>query len=183
MKANSGKRKKIAMLIAVVGLSIALCATGVYAYLSAKTDPVTNEFVPAKVSCVVKETFQDGVKSNVTVQNTGNIDAYIRAAVVVSFVSDDGSVLATAPKEDADYIISWGSAGWEKGADGYWYYKKPVVPEETTPMLIDTAVGISAPSGYRLHIQIVASAVQSAPDTAVQEAWGVSVINGEIVLN
>ena len=181
MKANFGKRNKIAVLIAVVGLSVALCTIGVYAYLSAKTDSVTNEFVPAKVSCVVQETFQDGVKSNVTVQNTGNIDAYIRAAVVVNFVSDDGKVSAVTPKENVDYIVTWGATGWRRGTDGYWYYANAVLPEALTDPLIETAEAVSAPTGFSLNIRIIATAIQSAPDAAVQDAWGITPLNGELI--
>ena len=183
MKANSGKRNKIAILIAVVCLSVALCSTGVYAYLSAKTDPVTNEFVPAKVSCVVEETFQDGVKSNVTVRNTGNIDAYIRAAVVVNFVSDDGKFSVVTPKEGVDYTVTWGATGWRKGTDGYWYYANAVVPEALTAPLIETAAAVSAPTDFRLNIRIIAAAIQSAPDDAVQDAWGITPTNGELIPN
>lgn len=160
---------------------IASTASGVYAYLTAKTDPLSNEFVPSKVSCSVEEDFAEGVKSNVKVRNTGNIDAYIRAAVIATFVSEDGKVLATAPKEGVDYNIQWGSGGWIKGKDGYWYHSKPVKPEETTASLIESACELIALSDARLHIQILATAVQSAPEIAVQESWGVSVSNGEIV--
>ena len=180
---DAGIYKKYGKIVFITALCLCIVfgtAAGVTAYLTAVTQPIPNEFAPAKVACQVEETFQDGIKSDVKVQNTGNIDAYIRATVVVNFVSDDGNVLATTPQENVDYTVVWGSAGWKKGADGYWYCEKPVAPEETTPVLIETATGITAPSGYRLHIQIIASAVQSAPDSAVQEAWGVSVINGNL---
>ena len=72
----------------------------------------------------MEETFESGVKSDVTIRNTGNIDAYIRAAVIINFVSDDGKVLAAAPQEGTDYVIVWSSHGWVKGSDGYWYHKK-----------------------------------------------------------
>ena len=50
-------------------------------------------------------------------------------------------------------------------------------------MLIDSAVAVSAPAGYRLNIQILATAIQSAPDDAVQEAWGITPVNGELIPN
>ena len=184
MDTGSYKKYRDIILITVLCLCVAFgAAAGVNAYLTAVTQPLPNTFVPAEVSCQVEENFQDGVKSDVKIRNTGNIDAYIRAVVVANFVSEDGNVLATMPKEDVDYTISWGNAGWRKGTDGYWYYEEPVAPDETTAALIDTATGISAPSGYHLHIQIIATAVQSAPDSAVQEAWGVGVTDGKLVPN
>lgn len=182
MRRRTRKKKVNVAVIAVLFLCIiAGTVGGVYAYLTAKTDPISNEFVPAKVSCLVEEDFAEGVKSNVKVRNTGNIDAYIRAVVVATFVSEDGKVLATAPKESVDYFIQWGDDGWIKGQDGYWYHTKPVKPEETTVPLIESAYELSVPDGYRLHLQILATGVQSDPTIAVQEAWGVSVNNGELL--
>ena len=182
MPARAGSRNAKAVYIVVACLcAMARMVGGVYAYLTAKTDPLTNEFVPAKVSCSVEEQFSGGVKSNVKVRNTGNIDAYIRAVVVATFVSDDGKVLATAPVEGVDYEVTWATEGWAKGADGYWYHGKPVAPGETTAVLMGSASQISIPAGCRLHIQILATAIQSAPDEAVQDAWGVTVSNGTIV--
>lgn len=182
MRRRTRKKKVNVAVIAVLFLCIiAGTVGGVYAYLTAKTDPISNEFVPAKVSCLVEEDFAEGVKSNVKVRNTGNIDAYIRAVVVATFVSEDGKVLATAPKESVDYFIQWGTDGWTQGQDGYWYHTKPVKPEETTVTLIESAYELSVPDGYRLHLQILATGVQSDPAIAVQEAWGVSVNNGELL--
>lgn len=182
MRRRTRKKKVNVAVIAVLFLCIiAGTVGGAYAYLTAKTDPISNEFIPAKVSCLVEEDFAEGVKSNVKVRNTGNIDAYIRAVVVATFVSEDGKVLATAPKESVDYFIQWGDDGWIKGQDGYWYHTKPVKPEETTVLLIESAYELSVPDGYRLHLQILATGVQSDPTIAVQEAWGVSVNNGELL--
>ena len=180
---STGIQRKNAKTIVIVSLCLCIIACsvgGVIAYLMAKTGPISNEFVPAKVSCSVEENFADGVKSNVTVKNTGNIDAYIRATVVATFVSEDGKVLAKAPKEGVDYIIQWGTDGWIQGQDGYWYHTKPVKPEETTALLIESAFQALEQPDFQLNIQILATAVQSAPELAVQEAWGVTVSNGEI---
>ncbi len=175
-------RKLVA--IALLCLCIVAGAVGsVAAYLTSRTEPVTNEFVPAKVTCVVEETFEGGVKNDVKIRNTGNIDAYIRACVVVTFVSDDGKVLATAPQEGTDYMVVWNPHGWVKGSDGYWYHEKAVAPDNATTVLIESASVISAPEGYRLDIQIIASAIQSEPYRAVQEAWGITPINGELIPN
>lgn len=178
------KPNKKIVIIAILCLCIVTSAVGgVIAYLSSRTEPVVNEFVPAKVSCVVEETFESGVKCDVAIRNTGNIDAYIRACVVVTFVSDDGKILASAPQENTDYIILWNSHGWVKGSDGYWYHEKAVAPDNATTDLIQSSSVISAPEGYHLDIQIIASAIQSEPYRAVQEAWGITPVNGELIPN
>jgi hypothetical protein len=170
------------LVIFYLCLSIVICAAGgVYAYITAGTDTLSNAFTPATVSCTVEEVFENGVKENVRVRNTGNIDAYIRAVVVATFVSEEGKVLAVSPKEGVDYTVTWGTSGWVKGSDGYWYHRRAVAPGTLTAVLVETISATSVPDGYRLNIQIVASAIQSVPESSVTEAWGVSLSNGEIV--
>lgn len=177
-------KKRNTVRMAVLWLCIAAgLVGGTVAYLVATSDTLSNKFVPAKVSCQVEEVFENGVKEDVQIRNTGDIDAYIRAAVIVTFLSDDGKVLSASPKEGADYSVTWGADGWQKGADGYWYYKKSVAPGNATSVLLETATAMTAPAGYRLHIQIVATAIQAQPENAVKDAWGVHVVSGELALN
>lgn len=172
-----------AMILATVLFLICSTVGGVFAYLLSQPDSITNKFLPAKVTCSVEENFQNGIKSNVKIRNTGNVDAYIRVTVVATFRDQNGNVLATAPKEGTDYTVTWASSGWKQGSDGYWYYAKQVSPNELTANLIETASLRSAPDGYSLNLQIVASAIQSDPASAVTEAWGITPINGEILPN
>lgn len=170
----------------ILGVLLSLCiiagtATGVYAYLMAATETLTNEFVPATLSCAVKEDVSDGIKQDIRVKNTGNIDAYIRAVVVVTFVSEEGKVSATAPKEDVDYDITWNNEGWAKGTDGYWYYRMSVRPEKETTPIIEVISELSSPDGFRLNVQVIASAIQSTPSTAIEDAWGIKPSNGLII--
>ena len=176
------KIKRNTLLIVLLCICFILAVSGgVYGYLTATTAPIANEFVPATVSCQVGEVFEDGVKKNVCIKNTGNVNAYIRAAVIINFVSDDGKILSTAPVADTNYKIKWGSALWQIGNDGYWYYRKAVVPEDVTETLIETAYAVTVPEGYRLSIQIIATAFQTEPDSAVEGAWNVTVENGEMI--
>lgn len=178
------QKNKKTLLIAAFYISIIACvAGGVFAYLMSTTDPVSNEFVPAKVTCEVEETFENGVKENVCIKNTGNVDAFIRATVVVTFEAADKKVLATAPIENVDYTIDWNTTDWQKGTDGFWYHKKAVAPEQTTAQLIEKAVAVSAPEGYQLNIRILATSIQSDPANAVKEAWGIAITNGELLPN
>jgi hypothetical protein len=165
-----------------VGTTLALVFT--------KTGDVENTFKPSRVACAVVEGTNDpvehsnvdtgNVKEAVKIKNTGDTDAYIRVAVVVNWMKADGTVWAQKPKigEDADYQIAFeqkdknGVVIWEQGDDGYWYYYKSVAPTKTTDILISEAKQLKpAPDGYYLSIEIVASAIQSAPDTTVEEQW------------
>ena len=175
------KSNKLFLAAAILILCLGAAGGGVYAWLLSRSETVTNTFYPVQVTCAVEETFLDGVKSHVTVRNTGDIPAWIRAEVVATFVNSEGKVLATAPVEGTDYVVHWGSAGWAKGADGFWYHAEPVNPGNLTAELIQTAKSVSSPSGYRLQLQIIATALQAQPDAAVQQAWGVTPADGKLV--
>ena len=172
-------------LVAVAAcLCILACSVGsVWAYLTDRTEPVPNEFTPARVTCAVEETFTGTVKSDVKIRNTGNVDAYIRATAIATFVAEDGKVLATAPVEGVDYTLKWATMGWNKGSDGFWYHAAPVAPNQLTANLIESATSITAPEGFRLNVQIVATAIQSNPAAAVTEAWGITPIGGQLFPN
>ncbi len=182
MRKNFQKlNKKIAFLLAVTSILLTLSIGESVSFIKTETEPVLNEFLPVKVTCEIEETFENGVKSDVYVRNTGDVDAFIRATVVVNFVSDDGKVLATAPVENTDYSVTWGPTGWKKGSDGFWYFESRVVPGGATSDLVETATAINIPDGYRLNIQMIASAIQSDPETAVEQAWGVTVENSTVI--
>ena len=179
------KLNKKAVLTVALWLLISVGAiSGVWAYLVSKTDTKTNTFIPGSVTCAVEEDFQNGIKSNVKIRNTGNVNAYIRVAVVATFLSDEGKVHATAPVEGTDYGVVWASSGWKKGSDGFWYYSSDVAPGALTGSLIEEATALTqAPEGFHLNLQIVASAVQSDPPAAVSKAWGITPVNGTIFPN
>lgn len=176
--------------IAIISLALLILITvgTTLAFVFTNTDPVENTFKPSKVSCAVVEGTNapvehsdvdtGTVKNDVKIKNTGDTDAYIRVAVVVNWMSADGKVWAQKPKIGTDYQIAFnqkddnGVELWEIGNDDYWYCKKEVAPTETTDILITEARQLkSGPDGYYLSIEIVASAIQSAPDTTVEEEW------------
>ena len=192
----NGKRvMKTKKPVALVAILVLLCCAvaGTVAYLVTSTDPVTNTFTPAEVKTEVTENFvkdEDGkfVKSDVQIKNTGNIDAYIRAAVIVNWADDKGNVSGT-PVKDTDYVMDLNivtrenpNAPWFKGSDGYYYCKTSVAPDGSTPALINTCEPAAnmAPEGYALQVTILADGIQSEPADAVIQAWGVTVANGTI---
>ncbi len=185
MKRKQNK-KALTLLVCLVVL-IAATVGGTLAYLMISTQSVKNEFTPARVSCDVQETFNKDnlVKSNVQIRNTGNADAYIRAMVVITWKNDNGEVYATVPQPNTDYVVEWNLTenGWVKGDDGFYYYTKEVRPCThvgdqrhsgcMTEVLISSCSPVSgkAPAEYYLSVEIVASAIQSAPDSVVGKEW------------
>lgn len=181
MKAKKMNKKQLTLLISLI-LIITVAAGGTLAYLVAKTSPVTNTFTPAEVTCQVDETFDKIVKSDVSVKNTGDTDAFIRAALVITWKDAAGNVAPQTPVANKDYIISINTGendNWIAGTDGYYYYKNSVSPEQHTDVLINSCEpNGEGLNGYTLHVEIIADAVQSEPATAVMSAWPVSVQDG-----
>lgn len=187
----NGKRvMKTKQPVALLALLVLLCCTvaGTVAYLVTSTDPVTNTFTPAHVSTEVNESFTGGVKSNVTIKNTGDIPAYIRAAVIINWADANGNVYgggtpAASTKEvTGDYTISYNTDGSWKQIGDYWYYTKPVAADSLTEKaLIESCAPVAgkAPEGYNLQVTILADGIQadgvgSNGKTPMEDAWGVT---------
>ena len=169
---KSGFRwKRSGILLAAVIVLLAGAVGGTWAFLVAQSEPVQNNFTYAHVSCKIDEKFDGTTKSDVKIQNTGDIPAYIRARIVVTWKDASGNVSAV-PVKDSDYTMTMGT-GWTKGTDDYWYYKTAVDAGEETPILITKCEKKgNAPKDYDLSVEILADAIQSEPANAVTEAWG-----------
>ena len=166
----------LAMMICLdLVVMLTICTTLAYVFTS--SDPVTNTFTPVTSDIEIGEEFEDNVKKNVVVNNTGSLDSYIRAKVVITWQNEAGEVYPEQPVVDTeanggDYIITYGTADWTLAADGFWYYKASVAPEASTGNLIVNAQPIKkcVDASYTLHIEILSQAVQSTPDSAV-DVW------------
>lgn len=169
---KSGFRwKRSGILLAAVIVLLAGAVGGTWAFLVAQSEPVQNNFTYAHVSCTINEEFDGTTKSNVKIQNTGDIPAYIRARIVVTWKDASGNVSAV-PVKDSDYTMTMGT-GWTKGTDGYWYCNTAVDAGGETPVLITKCEKKgNAPKDYNLSVEILADAIQSEPASAVTEAWG-----------
>ena len=170
--------KKILITLVCVLTVVSVAAGASLAYIFAKTPELENTFQPIWVSCRVEENFDGVIKSDVAIRNTGDINAYIRATVVIMWTSDSGSVHALTPQKDIDYTVTGGSNKWVLGSDGFYYYIAPVSPEEVTDLLIGAISPLGTPpEGYTLTVHIAATAIQSDPPRAIEEAWGATVTN------
>ena len=186
------KSKKKWMLLVSLVMLLTITVGGTLAYITTSDDPVKNIFTTSQVPISVQEDPFDGtVKNNVKIQNDGNTDAYIRAAVVVTWQDSEGNVYAVKPEAGVDYQITFPTGtGWVyRAADGFYYYTSPVVPEDDTETtsVVEDRTGIlltncmpleAAPEpGYTLSVEIVAESVQAkgfdGSDKAVVKAWGV----------
>ena len=168
-----------ALLVLVLGI-----AGTTLAWLTDKTTDLTNTFEYAKVSCEVLETVNEAQtqKRDVRIKNTGNTDAYIRATYVVTYRDNTGSILYETLSDgrwDVDLSNKINTDSWVKGEDGYWYCKTPVAPGAETPELFNGPIngnGTFLDDGRSkeqaiTYVEILATAIQSQPVNAVNEAW------------
>ena len=155
--------------IAAAALIIGCVAGGALAYLVGNTDPVTNTFVAGEVKCSVNQT-----ANSATVTNTGNVRAYIRAAVVGNTLNDAGQITGNWTGTVRDqYLLN--TEDWTPITQGdvtYYYYNKttPVEPGDSTSNLFKA----DAPALDDLLITVFAEAIQAdgMPDvTNAQQAF------------
>ena len=163
--------KTAVLLLAVILLAGAVIGTTV-AYLTTNTDSIANNFEYAKVTCEVKEDFDGNTKKDVQIRNTSNISAYIRATYVVYWADKDGNVVVNPDGYNYSITENPGSK-WVKNGD-FFYYPSPVASGGLTDGSLLTCKLTDSPANpeYFLHVEIIASAIQSEPVSAVQEAWG-----------
>lgn len=155
------------VLLVCMALIVTSLVGGTLAYLLTQTDPLVNTFEPGKVPVTIPEEFNGETKSNVTVKNTGNVEAYIRAKVVVTW-KDGDAIAPTVPVPGAegsteDYYIEYNvndGSKWVLHTDGYYYYTVPVSAGGETDVLINKCYQLQ-PSDYQLCVDILAESIQA----------------------
>ena len=170
-KPRRKKADRAVLLLVSLVLVLSAAIGGTLGYLTSQVN-VVNTMEAGTIDTTVVEDFDGSVKKNVTVENTGNSDAYIRAVIVVTWQDKAGNVL---PVSSGDYVMNQLDINWTKENDGFWYYNGVVAENEKTTNLINECKveeGVTPPEGYNLNVEILASAIQAEPAQAVQDAWG-----------
>lgn len=166
--------KSAALLVSLL-LILTVTVGGTIAFLMDSDGPLHNLFNPSQITTEVEETVKDNTKSNVSIKNTGNTDAWIRAAVVITWQDKDGNVYGQAPVENTDYTIELGSSEWLLGTDGFYYWSSPVAAGDATGILITKCTSKNtAPDEYYLTVEIIASGIQSKPTHVFGTEWASS---------
>lgn len=175
-------KHNIYVLIAVTAGIIGGTVGMTLAFLSYRSG-LTNEFSVGEVQAEVQEIFENNIKQDVSVKNTGTVPSYIRAAVTISWQDENGNISWGTPAENTDYImelnLATDGAGWVQGADGYYYYTEPVETQQATDILVKTCreenIDSHKQEGKFLVVDIAAQAIQAEPEDAVLEAWNAAV--------
>lgn len=177
---SKGRNFKAGTLLISVLLLVAVAAGGTIAWLSTKTASIENKFIPSHVKCSVTEDFDGKRKSNVNVTNTGDIEAYIRVKLVTYRVNENGQHIggtATIPPFDPgeNWVLY----------NGFYYYTLPVNKNESPaePLIGENGIDLISytdTDGGKQVIEVMAEAIQSVPDKAVGQSWGVSISQGSV---
>lgn len=179
-------KKSVVLTIATIVLLTAVVG-GSLAWLDAETGIIKNIFGIPSMETDITENIDGNVKKSVAITNKGDIDVYVRVAVVVTWKNDSG-IAPTAPVEGTDYTCNWKygeNSAWVKGADGFYYYKNVLSPSGVTSNLVENvkqADNATVPDGYKLSVEIITQTIQAQPKDAVESAWGVAV-NDDGTLN
>lgn len=165
-----GSKKPLTLFVALV-LLLTLAVGGSLAWL-VSNDNVTNSMVPGNVPIQINETLNGTSKTKVTITNNGNIQAFIRVAIIANAVDENGDIIVgTAPTYTVD------SSKWTK-LGNYYYYKGIVEPNGTTDPLFTDKVDFTGG-----EINILAESIQvlggvTSDGSASVDAWGHTFANG-----
>lgn len=168
---RAGGSKKLLTLFVALVLLLTLAVGGSLAWL-VSNDNVQNTMVPGNVPIQINETLNGTSKTSVTITNNGNIQAFIRVAIIANAVDEDGDIIVgTAP----GYTVN--AAKWTQ-LGNYYYYKGIVEPNGTTDPLFTDKVDFTGG-----EINILAESIQvlggvTSDGSASVDAWGHTFANG-----
>ena len=184
------QNKKFMWAVVLLALLLTVAVSGTLAYLTDVTGEVKNTFTPSEVKCKVTEASEGGTKKDVKITNTGDTDAFIRAAIIVTWKKYENGVEYIYPEKpkSSDYTLTDGDSNWFTDDDGFYYWPNVVKPNESTESLIANVVlksDASVPDGYTLNVEILCQAIQADGESfgsptgttgehPVEIAWGVT---------
>lgn len=152
--------KKSFVIIGNVMLLVVVTFGVTYALISIKKEKKYT-FVEGMVECRVQNDY--------SIVNTGNINSYIRATVIVNLIDEAGNIY----KENPEYDLILGENWVLNADDGYYYYNLEIAPNEyTTALINEIIITNSELTNYTKNITILAESMQISNDNkAINDAW------------
>ena len=183
------KKNKITIITICLLLTVVVSIGGTLAYIITSTPPVENINKFEDFGNYIVEKNDGTTKKDVRVQNSISgtvdsqiVDAYIRAAYVVTWQKIENGITYVKPAVEGDYTVSLNlnnssdevAGAWVKNGD-YYYFTEAIKSGEYTNVLINSIAPVEgkAPEGYSLNVEIISQSVQSSPSNAVADAWHV----------
>lgn len=175
------KLRKIAFLLLVSVVTLAIISGSVVAYMVKRTQFKENTFTPAVVTCELHEVknAETTRKTSITVENTGNVNAYMRVRLVSYWVDPATGAIAAKPSPVVSFTPG---SDWVAGSGNTYYYQAPVAPGDTTYELLGSAITLTSLDGLVQVVEVFAEAIQAQPTTAVTDSWGVALSSsGDVI--
>lgn len=143
-----------------------------------------------EVDIIIEDKVDDGVKSDVEITNTGNVDCYVRATIVGFWCDGKGKIvdywrlnsISDADDYDAGFVGLPGD-NWVRGESNIFYYTGVVKPGlqpgqnaagDDVDILFTSYTEPSAPSTYptaRLKMSVMVQAISASGYNDYQSAW------------
>ena len=171
------ERKILKTAILILSIILVLLCGTTFALMYRQTHALDNQLEAAFVACTVGEDFDGEKKDSITVENTGNIDAYLRVCLVSYWEDAEGNILS----KPSEMPALTKADGWIAGSGNIYYYAQPVAPGDSTPNLLAEALVLCEEDGCLQVVEVFADAIQSKPAEAVTGSWGVTIADGSIV--
>lgn len=160
--------KKLPTAAIAIFLVVIMAIGGTVAYLMDRTDSVINTFKPASSGITIEEEVKENCKTEIAVNNTGDVGVYVRVSLVANYYDKDGNITGAANVSD-----KLKGSDWTKLGDYYYYNGIVQAGGETSNLLNDEGIDLTG-----IQVTVLASAIQVEPADAVIEAWGVQFNNG-----
>jgi len=159
------------MLLLTVILLVTVAVGATLAYIVTVTDPLRNVFADANVSC---STTYDEETGTWIVTNDGDVEAYIRVAVIPYLMNESGDVYWDNPIYTVTHAVA---ADWTSfGAHNYYYYQYPLPAGHSLlfgKVNVDTSMG-SGLNYSDIMVTVNAEAFQVGSAEALEDAWNVT---------
>jgi len=167
-------KSKFTFLLAVI-LLVTVAVGATFAFIVAVTEPLRNLFTDAHVSCT---TTYNADNDTWTITNDGDVEAYIRVAVVPYLTNESDEVFWDNPVCEVEY--NDGSKWTVIGDHGYHYYKIPLpVGESIVFGTVTVNTDASGDFDYNVtKVTVNAEAFQVGSDEALADAWNVTYTEG-----
>lgn len=192
--------KKIRTRLIILLIMTCLTITTAYAYMYMKTQLLDNQFVVAEANCLVNETVENNTKKSITVENTGNINSYLRLIIFTYWVDTkpEQNIVGRQDKSEPNngnpiLSFNYDQENWIQDGNIY-YCKTPIQVGDSTPNLLAegstialqkveeevTSNGVTVTYEYNQVVEVIAEAIQADPEEAAEESWGVTITDNKI---
>ncbi|MFR8012460.1 MAG: hypothetical protein ACLU8W_12040 [Clostridia bacterium] len=188
---RTSRKKWLTGIIAAV-VTVCIAVGGTIAFLTAYTEPITNTFQMSTVDIDITDKVEDEVKKDVGVRNnsTDGVPIYARIRFVTYWEDKDGNIVASdeqpilpfenGAKDEAGENMVLDTENWFE-YNGYYYYRHQLNKGDTAKLFESFKMDVDEKKGLHQVLEVLAEGIQSMPEEAVEDAWGMEVVDGQLV--